>query len=180
MFTFIPVRLHAAAGASHSFVTHPSALLLAANIIGCLAVVYFCLPSYTARQARLTLYLALVIIGAICAPAAAVAQNLGQEPAVGVAVQGETAAQPEGTLLNAMNWLGNVICPVAAGGTLVGTVTKATTGGKWVPWAVGTGGLLSVSGGLRLIEYFVMNGRMGVSYLHLVPLFIHHAQGILA
>ena len=162
MFTSVRIWLHAGTAASHSLVAHPSTLLLLANIVGCLTVVYFCLPSYIAKQSRLTLLLALMVIGAIGAPAAVVAQNLGQEPAIGVAVQGETAAQPEGTLLNAMNWLGNVICPVAAGGTLVGTVTKATTGGKWVPWAVGTGGLLSVSGGLRLIEYFVMNGRMGV------------------
>ena len=162
MFTLVPIWLHAGTAACHSLVAHPSTLLLLANIVGCLTVVYFCLPTYVAKQARLALLLALVMLGAVGAPAAAVAQNLGQEPAVGVAVQGETAAQPEGTLLNAMNWLGNVICPVAAGGTLVGTVAKATTGGKWVPWAVGTGGLLSVSGGLRLMEYFIMNGRGGV------------------
>ncbi|MGB8479353.1 MAG: hypothetical protein WCE63_10985 [Acidobacteriaceae bacterium] len=163
MFTLVPIWLHAGIAACRTFVSHPSTLLLLANIVGCLTVVYFCLPSYVAKQARLTFLLALVTIGAIGAPAAVVAQNLGTTPAVGVAVQGETAAQPEGTLLNAMNWLGNVICPVAAGGTLVGTVAKATTGGKWVPWAVGTGGLLSVSGGLRLMEYFIMNGRSGVS-----------------
>jgi hypothetical protein len=41
-------------------------------------------------------------------------QNLGQQPAVGQAVQGETAAQPEGTVLNLVNWVGNVIAPVGA------------------------------------------------------------------
>ncbi|MHB1959843.1 MAG: hypothetical protein ACYCO5_12515, partial [Acidobacteriaceae bacterium] len=162
MFTLIHTWLYAGTAACRTLVSHPSTLLLSANIVGCLAAVYFCLPTYVARQARLALLLALLTLGAVGAPAAAVAQNLGQEPAIGVAVQGETAAQPEGTLLNAMNWLGNVICPVAAGGTLVGTVAKATTGGKWTPWAVGTAGLLSVSGGLRLVEYFIMNGRGGV------------------
>lgn len=158
----------------HVIFTHLSMLLPVANIVGSLAVIYFCLPSRVAKRARLTILLALITIGAACAPASVIAQNLGQTPAVGVAVQGETAAQPEGTLLNAMNWLGNVICPVAAGGTLVGTVTKATTGGKWVPWAVGTAGLLSVSGGLRLMEYFIMNGRTGVSTL--VPFLIQHVH----
>ena len=43
------------------------------------------------------------------------AQNLGAAPATNVAVQGETAAQPEGTFLNFINWIGNVIAPVAAG-----------------------------------------------------------------
>jgi hypothetical protein len=162
MFTLVSLWLHAGNTACQPFVAHPSYLLPLANIIGCLAVVYFCLPSLASKQSRLVFLLALVVIGAICAPASIVAQNLGQAPAMGVAVQGETAAQPEGTLLNTMNWLGNVICPVAAGGTLVGTVVKATTAGKWVPWAVGTAGLLSVSGGLRLIEYFIMNGRAGV------------------
>lgn len=172
--------LHAGTLACSQLLAHPLSLLTLVNIVGSLTVMYFCLDRYASKQARLMLLLALVIIGAAGAPAAAVAQNLGQEPATGIAVQGETAAQPEGTLLNAMNWLGNVICPVAAGGTLVGTVAKATTGGKWVPWAVGTGGLLSVSGGLRLMEYFIMNGRSGVSYLHLVPVFVQHAKVIVA
>ena len=50
------------------------------------------------------------------APALAMAQNLGTAPAVGQAVQGQTAAQPEGAFLNLVNWVGNVICPV--GGSL--------------------------------------------------------------
>lgn len=140
----------------------PSIYLSLANITACLMLIYFMLSRYLTKGAVLIFIFSLLVIGASCAPAAAVAQNLGSVPAIGYAVQGETAAQPEGTLLNAMNWLGNVICPVAAGGTLVGTVAKASTGGKWVPWAVGTGGLLSISGGLRLMEFFVQNGRGGV------------------
>ncbi|MGB8582627.1 MAG: hypothetical protein WCD47_17540 [Candidatus Sulfotelmatobacter sp.] len=42
------------------------------------------------------------------------AQNLGTQPATGQAVQGQTAAQPEGTVLNLVNWVGNVISPVGA------------------------------------------------------------------
>ena len=42
------------------------------------------------------------------------AQNLGTQPATGQAVQGQTAALPEGTVLNLVNWVGNVISPVGA------------------------------------------------------------------
>src|ERR1700724_1317533 len=42
------------------------------------------------------------------------AQNLGTQPATGQAVQGQTAAQPEGTVLNLVNWIGNEISPVGA------------------------------------------------------------------
>lgn len=153
---------HAVLTACRQLIDQPSVFLSLGNIAASLSLIYLLLARYATKQARLTFLLALVTMGAACAPAAAVAQNLGTAPATGVAVEGETAAQPEGTLLNAMNWLGNVICPVAAGGTLVGTVAKASTGGKWVPWAVGTGGLLSISGGLRLMEFFVQNGRSGV------------------
>ena len=47
------------------------------------------------------------------------AQNLGQVPQTNVAVQGQTGAQPEGAFLNFINWIGNVIAPVAAGGAVV-------------------------------------------------------------
>jgi len=47
-------------------------------------------------------------------PLMSYAQNLGQQPATGQAVQGQTAAQPEGTVLNLVNWVGNVIAPVGA------------------------------------------------------------------
>ena len=162
MLYFSVTLSHAAVAACRQLIVQPSILLSFGNIVASLSLMYFLLGRYATKQARLTFLFALVTMGAACAPAAAVAQNLGTVPATGYAVQGETAAQPEGTLLNAMNWLGNVICPVAAGGTLVGTVAKASTGGKWVPWAVGTGGLLSISGGLRLMEFFVQNGRSGV------------------
>ena len=44
------------------------------------------------------------------------AQNLGSAPQVNVAVQGQQGTQPEGTFLNLINWIGNVIAPVGAGG----------------------------------------------------------------
>src|SRR5260370_187717 len=61
---------------------------------------------------------ALVYVLTICllqlSPLVCYAQNLGTQPATGQAVQGQTAAQPEGTVLNLVNWVGNVIAPVGA------------------------------------------------------------------
>ena len=53
--------------------------------------------------------LASTIGVAVLAPCASLAQNLGNTPATGRAVQGQTASQPEGAFLNAVNWLCNVI-----------------------------------------------------------------------
>jgi hypothetical protein len=64
------------------------------------------------RRAQKNLYaLALVpfVGAAVVAPAASVAQNLGTAPATGQAVQGQTAAQPEGVFLNAVNWALNQV-----------------------------------------------------------------------
>jgi len=109
---------------------------------------------------QLMMGLCVCFIGAACmAPAAAVAQNMGTTPAVGQAVQGQTAAQPEGAFLNVVNWIGNVICPVGAGLAVVGTVIQWRSGRSWMPTAMTAGGLLAVSGITRLIEYFIQNGQ---------------------
>src|SRR5213595_3541207 len=52
------------------------------------------------------------------------AQSLGPQPQFNVAVQGQTGAQPEGAFLNFINWIGNVIAPVGAGGAVVGAVVS--------------------------------------------------------
>jgi hypothetical protein len=91
------------------------------------------------------------------------AQNLGAAPATNVAVQGETAAQPEGTFLNFINWIGNVIAPVAAGGAIVGAVAAWLTGRGVGRWLVAAAALLMVSGATRLIEFFITNGTGGVT-----------------
>jgi len=57
-----------------------------------------------------------------------VAQNLGSSPQFNVAVQGQTGAQPEGAFLNFINWVGNVIAPVGAGGAVLGAVVSWLTG----------------------------------------------------
>jgi hypothetical protein len=109
---------------------------------------------------QLMLLLTISFVGAAClAPAGAMAQNLGTTPAVGQAVQGQTAAQPEGAFLNVVNWIGNVICPIGAGLAVVGTIIMWRSGRSWLPAAATAGGLLAVSGITRLIEYFIQNGQ---------------------
>jgi hypothetical protein len=105
------------------------------------------------------LALVLFVGAALVAPAASVAQNLGTTPATGQAVQGQTAAQPEGAFLNAVNWVCNVICPVGAGIAVVATVLQWRSGRSWLPSALTAGGLICVSGILRLIEYFIQQGQ---------------------
>jgi len=92
-----------------------------------------------------------------------IAQNLGTAPQVNVAVQGQQGTQPEGTFLNLINWIGNVIAPVGAGGAALMAIGSFAMGrgfGKWVVTAIG---LLMVSGTTRLIEYWIAQGTGGVS-----------------
>jgi hypothetical protein len=115
-----------------------------------------------ARSAQKTLqaFMLVTFIGAaVVAPAASIAQNLGTAPATGQAVQGQTASQPEGAFLNAVNWVCNVICPVGAGIAVVATVLQWRSGRSWLPSAMTAGGLICVSGILRLIEYFIAQGQ---------------------
>jgi hypothetical protein len=90
------------------------------------------------------------------------AQNLGTQPATGQAVQGQTAAQPEGTVLNLVNWVGNVISPVGAALAVVMAVVSYSQGRGVARWAITAGGLLVISGLTRLIEFWIANGTAGV------------------
>jgi hypothetical protein len=74
-------------------------------------------------------------------------------PATGQAVQGQTAAQPEGTVLNLVNWVGNVIAPVGAALAVVMAIVAYSQGRGAMRWAVTAGGLLVVSGLTRLTEF---------------------------
>jgi hypothetical protein len=112
-----------------------------------------------AQKNLCALALVLFVGAALVAPAASVAQNLGTTPATGQAVQGQTAAQPEGAFLNAVNWVCNVICPVGAGIAVVATVLQWRSGRSWLPSALTAGGLICVSGILRLIEFFIQQGQ---------------------
>lgn len=97
-----------------------------------------------------------------CLPLASYGQNLGQQPAVGQAVQGQTAAQPEGTVLNLVNWVGNVIAPVGAALAVVMAVVSYSQGRGVMRWSVTAAGLLVISGLTRLIEFWISNGTAGV------------------
>jgi hypothetical protein len=103
---------------------------------------------------------ALILIQIL--PVFAFAQNLGAAPALNKAVQGQTAAQPEGAFLNLVNWVGNVIAPVGAAICVVLAVVHYTQGRGVARWAVAAGSLLAVSGLTRLIEFWINNGTAGV------------------
>ena len=91
------------------------------------------------------------------------AQNLGAAPQFNVAVQGQTGAQPEGTFLNFINWVGNVIAPVGAGGAVLGAVVSWLTGRGFGRWLFAAAALLAISGVTRLIEFWITNGTGGVT-----------------
>src|SRR6202020_636349 len=114
------------------------------------------------RRQRLTVAVVLALF-ILVTQAALNAQNLGTSPQVNVAVQGQTGAQPEGTFLNLINWIGNVIAPVGAGGAALMAIGSFAMGrgfGKWVFTAIG---LLLVSGVTRLLEFWISNGTGGVT-----------------
>ncbi len=92
-----------------------------------------------------------------------VAQNLGAAPQTNVAVQGQTGAQPDGAFLTFINWIGNVIAPVGAGGAVVGAVVSWLTGRGFGRWLFAAAALLAVSGITRLIEFWITNGTGGVT-----------------
>lgn len=96
-------------------------------------------------------------------PIVMLAQNNGSAPVFDKAVQGQQATQPEGTLLNIVNWIGNVVSPLLAVGAVVMAVISYTQGRGVVRWAVTAVGLLMISGLTRLIEAWITNGTAGVN-----------------
>jgi hypothetical protein len=91
------------------------------------------------------------------------AQTLGQAPQFNVAVQGQTGAQPEGAFFNFINWIGNVVAPVGAGGAVFGAVVAFMSGRAFGRWLLASAMLLAVSGVTRLLEFWVLQGVGGVS-----------------
>ena len=92
-----------------------------------------------------------------------VAQNLGTAPQVNVAVQGQTGAQPEGAFLNFVNWVCNVIAPVGAGVAVLGGIVSYAAGRSFLRYGAVGLGLLAVSGMIRLLEFWILQGTGGVS-----------------
>jgi len=114
-------------------------------------------------NARWKQFLALGALVLLIAANFAWAQNLGTAPQSNVAVQGETAAQPEGAFMNFINWIGNVIAPVGAGGAVLGAVVSWLTGRGFGRWLFAAASLLAISGVTRLIEFWITNGTGGVT-----------------
>ena len=115
-------------------------------------------PETRGKTVVVLVALALVVIGQFLW-----AQNLGSAPASNVAVQGQTGAQPEGAFLNFINWIGNVIAPVGAGGAVLGAVVSWLTGRGFGRWLFAAAALLAISGVTRLIEFWITNGTGGVT-----------------
>src|SRR5262249_42708117 len=80
--------------------------------------------SYGWRQVTLAL---MVVLMGLSAPFIW-AQTLGTAPQLNTAVQGQTGAQPEGAFFNFINWIGNVIAPIGAGGAVFGCIVAFMSG----------------------------------------------------
>src|SRR4249919_1859916 len=91
------------------------------------------------------------------------AQTLGTAPMFNRAVQGQSGAQPEGAFFNFINWVGNVIAPVAASGAVFGAIIAYMSGRGAGRWLVAALALLAVSGLTRLLEFWIQQGTGGVS-----------------
>jgi hypothetical protein len=120
---------------------------------------YLTLNEHRERAAAVVL-VALLILA--FTPLMIAAQNLGGAPQVNKAVQGQTAAQPEGAFLNLVNWIGNVIAPVGAALCVVMAIINYTHGRGVARWAIAAAGLLMISGLTRLIEFWIAQGQGGV------------------
>src|SRR5436190_21659227 len=81
------------------------------------------------------------------------AQTLGTAPQLNTAVQGQTGAQPEGAFFNFINWIGNVVAPVGAGGAVFGSIVAFISGRHMGRWLIAAAALLAVSGLTRLLEF---------------------------
>jgi hypothetical protein len=106
--------------------------------------------------------LVLAVISLQIYPVASLAQNPGSAPVFNKAVQGQQATQPEGTVLNIVNWIGNVISPLLAVGCVVMALVSYTNGRGVMRWVVTAIGLLMISGLTRLIEAWINSGTGGV------------------
>lgn len=113
-------------------------------------------------SAKLLRFLLLLVVLVQFGPITITAQNLGSTPQTNKAVQGQTAAQPEGAFLNLVNWVGNVIAPVGAALCVVMAIISYTNGRGVARWAIAAGGLLMTSGLTRLLEFWIQQGQAGV------------------
>jgi hypothetical protein len=109
------------------------------------------------------LALALMVVLVILETPYMWAQTLGTAPVFNTAVPGQTAAQPEGAFKNFVDWIGNVVAPIGAGGAVFGAVVAFLSGRTFGRWLLASAMLLAISGVTRLIEFWVLQGVGGVS-----------------
>jgi hypothetical protein len=69
----------------------------------------------------------------------------------------------KGAFFNFINWIGNVVAPVGAGGAVFGAVVAFMSGRTFGRWLLASAMLLAVSGVTRLLEFWVLQGVGGVS-----------------
>lgn len=114
------------------------------------------------RKQRVLVAFIVLVLTLQLVPLLANGQNLGSTPQLNRAVQGQNAAQPEGALLNLVNWVGNVIAPLGAALCVVMAVVSYAHGRGVARWAVAALGLLLISGLTRLLEFWINSGQAGV------------------
>jgi hypothetical protein len=131
--------------------------------IGCGAAKEIRIPMRDLSAWRRALPVALILALLVLTEVGLIAQNLGSAPQTNVAVQGQTGAQPEGTWLNLINWVGNVVAPVGAGGAALAAIASFAAGRGFSRWAFTAIGLLMVSGLTRLLEFWIQQGTGGIS-----------------
>jgi hypothetical protein len=105
----------------------------------------------------------IVLFGIFVAAPVIWAQTLGTAPVFNTAVQGQSGAQPEGAFFNFINWIGNVVAPVGAGGAVFGAIVAYLSGRQVGRWLLASAALLAVSGLTRLLEFWILQGTGGVS-----------------
>jgi hypothetical protein len=103
-----------------------------------------------------------LFMGIILLPASALAQQSGNSPVLGKAVQGQSASGIEGTLETGVNYISNVLGPLAAGAFFLHGLVAWHNGGKPMKSVLTGVGLLGVSQALRLAEWIVNTGQAGV------------------
>lgn len=79
----------------------------------------------------------------------------GSAPALGNTVQGQSAGTPESALRTAMNYLGNVICPILSVSFFVMGVLNYRSGKNVAPPIITAVCLLGISGIVRYAESLV-------------------------
>jgi hypothetical protein len=105
------------------------------------------------------LALGSILCANLFVPFAATAQNLGNTPVFGKAVQGQQATTVEGTVLNIVNWGCNVIAPVIAVACLGIAGWHFKNGRGYLGWGATGVALMVISGLGRMAEGFITQAQ---------------------